>query len=83
MFSRGGIFLFGFLKKKIIKSVAKIPKKVNIFQPMVIKSTARSAAGIINGSPSFATGHLFSVINPFLLQTAEARILAVMESFTT
>ena len=56
MFSRDGIFLLGFLKKKAVNSVMKIPKKVNKFQPITKKNTVIEAKGIRKGSPSLAIG---------------------------
>jgi hypothetical protein len=59
MFSRDGIFLLGFLKKKTINSVLKIPKKVNKFQPISRKNTVIRAEGMRKGSPSLAIGQRF------------------------
>jgi hypothetical protein len=56
IFSREGISLLGFLKKKPINSVLKIPKKVNKFQPIARKNTVIRPKGIRKGSPSLAIG---------------------------
>jgi hypothetical protein len=63
IFSRDGIFRLGFLKKKPINSVMKIPKKVNKFQPIVRKNTVTRAKGIRKGNPSLAIGQRFRFIN--------------------
>jgi hypothetical protein len=57
IFSRDGIFRFGFLKKKAMNSVNKIPKKVNSFHPIKPRTTVSKAAGMRNGRPSLAMGH--------------------------
>jgi hypothetical protein len=65
IFPRDGIFRLGFLKKKTINSVMKIPKKVNKFQPIVRKNTVIRAKRIRKGNPSLAIGQRFRFINLF------------------
>jgi hypothetical protein len=57
MLRRDGTFLFGFLKKKAMKRVRKIPKKVQIFHPIPARKRVRKALGIKNRNPSLAIGH--------------------------
>jgi hypothetical protein len=57
MFWRDGIFLFGFLKKKAMNRVKRIPKSVKIFHPIAAKKIVRRALGIRNRNPSLAIGH--------------------------
>jgi hypothetical protein len=62
IFSRDGIFLLGFLKKKAINSVMEIPKKVNKIQPIARKNTVIRAKGIRKGTPSLAIGQRLQFI---------------------
>jgi hypothetical protein len=57
IFWRDGIFLFGFLKKKAMKRVRRIPKDIKTFHPIPPRKMVRRAEGTRNGSPSLATGH--------------------------
>src|SRR4030042_606840 len=57
MFRRDGIFLFGFLKKKAMNRVRRIPKSVKIFHPINTKKRVRRALGIRKRNPSLAIGH--------------------------
>jgi hypothetical protein len=56
-FSRGGIFLFGFLKKKPMNKVTRMPRRVKTFHPMPPKKMVRMALGIKRGNASLAIGH--------------------------
>jgi hypothetical protein len=62
-FSRDGIFLFGFLKKKAINNILKIPRKVNKFQPIAKKNAVNRAKGMRKESPSFAMGQCICFFN--------------------